>query len=126
MDIEYRGDRSGNHFDVGVWVWNGEKAEPLEHLVRHSPTGFEWGYQGSGPADLARSILADYLTRTLPENMPRETLRDALYQNFKAQVIAGITTDTWVIYGWQIRTWLVITTDNLIAGEDISRSGGDN
>ena len=26
------------------WVW-------------HSPTGFEWGYGGSGPADLALNIL---------------------------------------------------------------------
>lgn len=26
-------------------------------MVRHSPTGFSWGYGGSGPADLARSLL---------------------------------------------------------------------
>ena len=30
-------------------------------LVRHSPTGFEWGYLGLGRAELARCILvADY------------------------------------------------------------------
>ncbi len=34
--------------------------EPLKHVVVHSPTGFEWGYYGSGPADAALSILADY------------------------------------------------------------------
>ena len=32
----------------------------LKHIVHHSPTGFEYGYAGSGPADLALSILADY------------------------------------------------------------------
>jgi len=31
---------------------------PLPHIVHHSPTGLEWGYGGSGPADLALSILA--------------------------------------------------------------------
>ncbi len=30
---------------------------PVKHIVRHSPTGIEWGYAGSGPADAARSIL---------------------------------------------------------------------
>ena len=34
---------------------------PLHHVIYHSPTGFAWGYGGSGPADLAMSILADHL-----------------------------------------------------------------
>lgn len=33
----------------------------LRHHVKHSPTGFAWGYTGSGPADLARCILVDVL-----------------------------------------------------------------
>src|SRR5512135_81505 len=33
--------------------------DELRHLVKHSPTGFSWGYGGSGPADLALSILRD-------------------------------------------------------------------
>lgn len=32
----------------------------LDHIHVHSE-GFEWGYMGSGPADLALSILADHL-----------------------------------------------------------------
>ena len=39
-------------------------ARPLElclDLFNHSPTGFEWGYRGSGPAQLALAILADHL-----------------------------------------------------------------
>jgi hypothetical protein len=31
--------------------------ERLPHIVKHSPTGMGWGYSGSGPADLARSLL---------------------------------------------------------------------
>lgn len=34
---------------------------PLRHVLHQSVTGFEWGYLGSGPHDLALSILADYL-----------------------------------------------------------------
>lgn len=29
-------------------------------IYNHSPTGFEWGYSGSGPAQLALAILADH------------------------------------------------------------------
>jgi len=59
MEI-YKGKRLGptmNLPEVEVTV-NGK---PLKHQVYHSPTGFEWGYGGSGPADLARSIMWDHL-----------------------------------------------------------------
>jgi Family of unknown function (DUF6166) len=32
---------------------------PRNDLVNHSPTGFEYGYGGSGPAQLALAILCD-------------------------------------------------------------------
>lgn len=31
-----------------------------QKVVNHSPDGFEWGYGGSGPAQLALAILLDY------------------------------------------------------------------
>lgn len=34
---------------------------PLSQLIRHSPAGIAWGYNGNGPRDLARSLLADAL-----------------------------------------------------------------
>jgi hypothetical protein len=37
--------------DAGVWT------NVPHHVVSHSPTGFEWGYAGSGPADLALNIV---------------------------------------------------------------------
>ena len=33
----------------------------LAHVVRHSRSGLAWGYSGSGPADLARSLIIDAL-----------------------------------------------------------------
>jgi len=55
--------------------------QPLAHVVRHSPTGFEWGYGGSGPADLALSILTHWFGA--------ETA-DAFYQAFKWSFIAKL------------------------------------
>jgi hypothetical protein len=32
-----------------------------QRIVQHSPTGFAWGYGGSGPADLALNILSIFV-----------------------------------------------------------------
>ena len=53
----YRGEPGGS---VKVSLTSG-KSRPLLHVVLHSPTGFGWGYGGSGPADLALSLLCDVL-----------------------------------------------------------------
>lgn len=61
----YAGRRTSKGAEVVVQLRqpDGSVAEehPLRHHSRHSPTGFEWGYGGSGPADLARSLLIDAL-----------------------------------------------------------------
>lgn len=62
MKKVYLGNRLGEGCEVYVKLEDG-KAYPLPlHLeVRnHSPTGFNWGYMGSGAAQLALAILADY------------------------------------------------------------------
>ena len=48
--------------DKGITVVVNDR--PLRHVAWHSPDGFEWGYAGSGPADLALSILAHYFKET--------------------------------------------------------------
>lgn len=54
----YEGVRTPN--GARVFKVAGDLREPLrQRIVYHSPTGFEWGYPGSGPADLALNILAD-------------------------------------------------------------------
>jgi hypothetical protein len=52
------GSPGGDHL---VTVTRGGVESPLRHVVRHSPTGFSWSYGGSGPADLALSLLVDAL-----------------------------------------------------------------
>jgi len=58
----YCGNRG--RFNTLVEVRQRGVARPLElrlDLFNHSPTGFEWGSGGSGPAQLALAILADHL-----------------------------------------------------------------
>jgi Family of unknown function (DUF6166) len=49
-------------------------------LANHSPTGFAWGYNGSGPAQLALAICADVL------GDDEQAL--AVYQEYKTRVLA--------------------------------------
>lgn len=75
-----------------------ETTTPLRHRVRHSPDGFQWGYGGSGPADLARSILWDHLG-----NEPSPSL----YQDFKWDVIAALPIgENFTITSKQVQDWL--------------------
>ncbi len=39
---------------IGCVVSDGREATVLRRCIYHSPTGFETGYPGSGPADLQR------------------------------------------------------------------------
>jgi hypothetical protein len=48
------------HGDFVVRV-NGAPLVPRFDLYNHSPDGFAWGYQGSGPAQLALALCADVL-----------------------------------------------------------------
>jgi hypothetical protein len=71
-------------------------------LWNHSPTGFEWGYGGSGPAQLALAILANHLgvpPRAKPEGNAKAARAVRLHQRFKALMIANIPRDK---KQWQI------------------------
>lgn len=70
----------------------------LEH-VRHSPTGFEWGYGGSGPAQLAFAILLDHFKDV---NRAR-----AWYQPFKWKVIANLQGCEWELSSEKIELALL-------------------
>jgi len=58
-------------------------------LRSHSPAEFEWGYGGSGPAQLALAILADHCGND------EEALN--LYQRFKWVVIAELPRHGWAL-----------------------------
>ncbi len=73
---------SGNAATREVFL-NGEKLTPGESLKirNHSPDGFNWGYGGSGPAQLALAILLKVCSREV-------ALQN--YQHFKWQHIANL------------------------------------
>lgn len=69
---------------VFVWRYDGLNRFPLaqrQEVINHSPDGFEWGYHGSGPAQLALAILVDFFGRDV-------TSATRLHQLFKQKVIA--------------------------------------
>ena len=75
----YVGGRSLAGAQVTV---DGEPLDPRFDLKRLSPTGFEWTYEGNGPAQLALALLADHLgddARAL-----------ALYEPFMRAVVADL------------------------------------
>jgi hypothetical protein len=75
--------------------------EPLKvrlDLVNHSPDGFAWGYFGSGPAQLACALLADYYRQRAVR--PRDADRWAVehHQDFKTMFVAQLEKNTpWAI-----------------------------
>lgn len=79
-------------------VIEGGKERALEHRVRHSPTGLEWGYGGSGPADLARSIVAEVTGDEDPH--------PHLYHAVKERLVAKLPFEGGTIHEAQVRTVL--------------------
>lgn len=59
----------------GAWL----DPAPSQGVRNHSPDGFMWGYQGSGPAQLALAILMQFL----PLHLAR-----AMYQEFKREFVS--------------------------------------
>lgn len=127
----YRGRRDKGDAVVDVMsLHNGhEVAKPARldsrtDLFNHSPTGFEWGYGGSGPAQLALAILAHHLKHNpsdleilraagvdidpdVFEQDPRLSAADRaavkLHQRFKFAVVANLHRER----GWLIDTGVV-------------------
>lgn len=44
---------------IALETTSGEPIGLLRHHVKHSASGFQWGYTGSGPAEAARCLLLD-------------------------------------------------------------------
>ena len=53
----YKGERNIDGAEVTV---DGEPLDPRQDLHTFTSRGFEWGYEGDGPNQLALAILADY------------------------------------------------------------------
>jgi hypothetical protein len=87
----YEGRRQGYAVIVTV---DGRPLNPRLDLYNHSPTGFEWGYCGSGPAQLALALLADHLADD------EEALN--LYQRFKWSVVVELPRRRWTLTSREI------------------------
>lgn len=81
---------------------NGRRLDPArsQRVINHSPDGFNWGYGGSGPAQLALAIM-------LAAGLSRErAVRH--YQRFK-----------WIVIAKQQGDWVMeIDIDKWIAREE--------
>lgn len=105
--------------DVRLERINGVIHTNLPEVIRHhSPTGIEWGYMGSGPADLALSILATFLPVESKDDSQvvwsgQRVSDEAWYfhQAFKTQFIAVLPPHGGVITGVTIRTWIELYRD---------------
>jgi hypothetical protein len=95
----YRGSRERGK----VWIESAEyeggwRDLPLRlDIFSHSPSGFEWGYLGSGLAQLALAILCDYLGE------PQLAVR--FYEEFKEDIVARWKGDEWTLTEQEIEEW---------------------
>lgn len=138
MNKTYHGKRIEEGCEVYVTDEAG-RSYPLslhQGIRNHSPTGFNWGYQGSGAAQLALAILADHFGPDLPPSecpfcaSPLNGWKcshdlicgyDGLkegdawrsinggtvhYQEFKRDVVARLQGDTWTLTSAQIQEWI--------------------
>jgi len=74
-------------------IW--EELPPRLDLANKSPTGFEWGYGGSGPAQLAVALIADACGD--------QYVYPDVFQRFKFKVISALPKDGWTLTIDQVR-----------------------
>lgn len=78
---------------------NGQMLKMRLDIVNHSPTGPEWGFEGSGPAQLALAILMDFF------GDDKRQMVEEVYQSFKSDVIAKLPKDEWEITDHAVIDW---------------------
>lgn len=73
--------------------------DPRYDLRNHSPAGFEFGYGGSGPAQLALALLA---------HACGDSVGERYYQALKRSLVAGKEFPAWTVpRAWIVR-WLLV------------------
>ena len=94
----YRGRRDPTA-PVGKEVEVTVENEPLDcryDLLSASPSGFEWGYGGSGPAQLAIAMLAHAFG---------DEVAAAEYQRFKREIVSELPEEGWTLTKRDLDAW---------------------
>jgi hypothetical protein len=91
----YRGKREAGGCTVTV---DGEPLDPRLDIKTLSSSGFEWGYEGGGPGQLALAILADHF------GDGGKAL--ALFASFRGNVIANLGSEQWILTSDKIESAL--------------------
>lgn len=68
-----------------------------QDVYNHSPDGFNWGYGGSGPAQLALAILLEFSD---------EDTAKRLYQDFKWKFVAELPRRDFALPGKKVKRWI--------------------
>ncbi|MDZ5810367.1 DUF6166 domain-containing protein [Halorubrum sp. AD140] len=90
----------GNQIEVAV---DGEPMDYRYDLLSASPSGFEWGYGGSGPAQLSVALLAHALN---------DEVAVTYYQQFKREVVSQLPERGWELTADDVRRWHAEVTGN--------------
>lgn len=76
-----------------------------QKVWNHSPDGFQWGYGGSGPAQLALAICLDVTGD--------EHKAVVLHQHFKRDFVCG-WGETWEITSEEVEDWIETRAKELL------------
>ena len=71
--------------------------KPSQKLINHSPSGFQWGFTGSGPSQLSLALLLD------ATNDPEKA--KSYYQDFKWEYVSG-WGEQWAMTREVILEWI--------------------
>lgn len=81
--------------------------DPRLDLRNHSPSGLNWGYGGSGPAQLALAILCHMLNERGHARPDEHALRR--YQQFKFQVVGRLPEAGFKLPLHDVEHWFLTT-----------------
>lgn len=91
-----------------VWIGDTELLpDRSQKEYNHSPDGFNWGYAGSGPSQLALAIMLVY--------SPTKDFAVHWYQDFKREVISALSQNEDFVFDDEIvKEWISrkLSSDN--------------
>lgn len=86
----FKGERTENGCKVTV---DGRPLNLRNDLWNHSPTGAEWGYGGSGPAQLALGLVSNILGR----GKANDERAVRIHQTVKGVIVARLPREGWTL-----------------------------